>query len=162
MLLYPISVILARIGAVMSHSLFANLPVSKKTLTLSYKVIVMLSVISIFYFLYQMIASGVFGATPGSGSLVTMNHVSASYALGWATLLHIVIIKLGVRMKGGSTHDTTFYVHLVFAILYTLLVALFFFVYSMMIPYQALLTVLTALSFAVVTAIGIPMLLKRF
>lgn len=135
-----------------------SLPVSKTSLILLYKFFILLSAFSMFFLLYQMILTSVLDTTFS----VMLSHHQAVKCLGWATLLHVILIKLGVYMKGGAKHDVLFYIHLVAAIIFTVSVMVLVFSYQETSTYHASITLLASISYTIVAFIGIPMLLKRF
>ncbi len=96
----------------MSYLAFYKSEKSKKIAASTYKVIILLSAFSLLFFLYQMLQTAVIQTTPGSGFFVVMSHAVATEYLGWSTLLHIILIKVGARIKGGALHDLVFYIHL--------------------------------------------------
>jgi hypothetical protein len=109
-----------------------------------------------------MVQTGVLGNLPGDNFTVMLTHHQAVICLGWATFLHIILIKLGVFMKGGAKHDVIFFIHLAFAVMFAFLVMILCYSYTETIAYHSILTILATISYTVVAFIGIPMLFKRF
>lgn len=146
----------------MLQKLFSHTKISKKSIILIYKSAVLISAFSMFFLLYQMIVTGVFGIPPASTITPSLSFHQAVKCLGWATFIHVVLIKLGVSIKGGAKHDLIFFIHLAFAVTFTFLVTVLVYSFTATAPYHSLLTILTSISYTVVAFIGIPMLFKRF
>ena len=109
-----------------------------------------------------MILTGILDYLPRDTFAVILSHHQATKCLGWAALTHILLIKMGVFVKGGAKHDVVFFVHLFFAILFSLTVMVLVLSYNETSAYHDMLTFVASLSYTVVAFIGIPMLFKRF
>lgn len=146
----------------MLKAVFSHRGISKKTVIDIYKSIVLLSAGSMFFLLYQMIQTGILGNLPKDTVTVIVSNIQATTCLGWATLIHVLLIKLGVFIKGGAQHDVVFFIHLLFAILFSVSVMILVFSYTETYAYHTILTYIASISYTVVAFIGIPMLFKRF
>lgn len=123
---------------------------------------VLLSAFSMFFLLYCMMRAVLFGDVFESTSLSLLNHYQATKCLGWATLIHIILIKIGVVIKGGAKHDVLFFIHLLFAVIFTFSILLLCYSYKEIVKYHQVLTIIASFSYIFVAGIGIPMLFKRF
>lgn len=146
----------------MLQKLLSQTKISKKSIIFIYKGAVLLSAFSMFFLLYQMIVTGVLGISSENIYASKLSFHQAVKCLGWATFIHVVLIKLGVSIKGGAKHDLVFFIHLAFAITFTFLVTVLVYSFTATAPYHSLLTILASVSYTVVAFIGIPMLFKRF
>lgn len=146
----------------MLQKLSSRLGVSKKTVVFIYKGTVLISAGSMFFLLYQMILTGIFGYLPKDTFVTVLSYHQAVTCLGWATLAHVILIKIGVYIKGGAKHDVVFFIHLFFAILFSVSVMVLVFSYTQTSSYHDILTYIASISYTVVAFIGIPMLFKRF
>jgi hypothetical protein len=129
---------------------------------LLYKAIVISVIVVIGVLLYQMILTGKANRASGFNPDVIDLHREKSRLVVWATIALVLLIEAGVRIKGGSERNLIFWIHTVFAVLYTVSIGLLAFAYDGSRFYHKLLAYFAVGCFMVVAALGIPMLLKRF
>ncbi len=136
---------------------------SRRKLLITYKVTVIAMTVLIGYLLVQTILAGIASHAAGRAVQVVAGHERAAHWLGWASLGLVILIEVGVRIKGGSKHDAVFWAHSVFAALYAAsLILLLFYYNGYRGAHHALVGYICAGSYVGLAAIGIPMTLTRF
>ena len=129
---------------------------------IAYKIVVVLCVIVIAFFLYRMAITGMAVKASGHGVKEVAIHRHTANTLGWMSLGLVLLIEIGVRLKGGSKMDVTFFMHMVPAVFYAVSLITLLFWYDGTHPYHKILAYFCMASFVGVAYLGIPMLLERF
>lgn len=127
-----------------------------------YKILVVLCILVIACLLFRMNATGIAVRESGRNPALVEVHRNAANTVGFATLFLVLLIEVGVRIKGGSDRDTIFWVHAFFAVLYSLCIGALVFGYDGTRLYHKHIAYIAMGSFAGVAFFGIPMLFKRF
>ena len=128
-----------------------------------YKIVVVLWIFVIACLHIRMYQTGQVAKHTNRSRTAVMRHTVTARYLLIATLLLVFLIEGGVLINGRSERDVVFWVHLVFAIAYTLSVVVLYFWYNGMThPNHKYLAYFAMANYAIVACIGIPMLYKRF
>ncbi len=132
-------------------------------MVLAYKIVIVLLATWIFIQFYRMAMTGRANLRSNKNPVVVANHRKVANNLALSTVVLVILIEGGVRLKGGSEYNTMFWVHASFSGLYALsLVGLFFLPHGHNNKIHEYLAGFTFFAFFVSSSLGIPMLFSRF